>query len=454
MTQDSGVTRRTLITGAAGLAAFASVATLAGCAPTAAGGAVGTAKKAKAGTVTIMASPGEITAKQQADFEASHPHLKLSLINSDPTRANAMLAAGNPPDLIENSGIDVTPYYAARGIATNLDPYFAQSTVIKASDILPINDVWKWDGATQGKGSRYGMTKDWSQDSMWWYDTEAWSAAGLTEPDPNKPITYGELLDAGRKLTKTSNGKTTQYGLYTLLPAMDIIEAMAATNGGRVLQPGLATVDFSSPEVTAVLKWFLDATKANVSYSPTNPSPDWDGPEYFAGKQASVQQGYWFNGFLQQTAPKLQSTTKFAAAPMLGSKRVSPSFGAVGYWIPTKAANPGGAFEFIEWYCAGAGAKVRAESGSGLPSIKSYLSLLPSNNKFTEQSLAVQKAELDFQQVLPLASPYALASAMNAVVTPAFAAAATAGDSAGKLADTLTTAVNAVLANGKVQLGK
>lgn len=454
MTQDSGVTRRTLITGAAGLAAFAGVATLAGCSPTATGGAAGTAKKAKAGTVTIMVSPGEITAEQKAAFEASHPHLKLSFINSDPTRANAMLAAGNPPDIIENSGIDVTPYYAARGIATNLDPYFAQSTILKDSDILPINDVWKWDGATQGKGSRYGLAKDWSQDSMWWYNTEAWSEAGLTEPDPNKPITYDELLDAARKLTKTSNGKTTQYGLYTLLPAMDIIEAMAATSGGRVLQPGLAKADFSSPEVTAVLQWFLDATKANVSYSPTNPSPDWDGPEFFAGKQTSVQQGYWFNGYLHSTAPKLESTTKFAAAPMMGSKRVSPSFGAVGFWIPTKASNPGGAFEFIEWYCGGAGAKTRAQTGSGLPSMKSLLSELPSNSKFTEQSLAVQKAELDYQQVLPLATPYALASAMNAVVTPAFTAAATAGDSAGKLADTLTTAVNAVLANGKVQLGK
>ena len=454
MTQDSGVTRRTLITGAAGLAAFAGVATLAGCSPTAAGGAAGAAKKAKAGTLTIMVSPGEITPKLQAAFEASHPHLKLSLINSDPTRANAMLAAGNPPDLFEDSGIDVTPYYASRGIATNLDPYFAQSTVLKESDILPINDVWKWDGTTQGKGARYGMAKDWSQDSMWWYDTEAWSEAGLTEPDPNKPITYDELLVAARALTKTSGGKTSQYGLFTLLPAMDIIEAMAATNGGRVLQPGLAKVDFSSPEVKSVLQWFLDATKANVSCSPTNPSPSWDGPEFFAGRQASVQQGYWFNGYLSSSAPKLQSTTKFAAAPMLGSKRVSPSFGAVGFWIPNKAANPGGAFEFIEWYCGGAGAKTRAETGSGLPSMKSLLDVLPNNTAFTEQALTVQKAELNYQQVLPLASPYALASAMNAVVAPAFAAAATAGDSAGKLADTLTTGVNAVLAQGKVQLGK
>ena len=455
MTQNTGLSRRTLLTSAAGVAAFAGVATLAGCAPTASkGGASAIAKKAKAGTLTIMANTADVTKDMIASFESSHPHLKIRLINYDDTRINAMLAAGSPPDLVENSGIDITPYYASRGIATNLDPYFAQSTVIKESDILPINDAWRWDGTAQGKGPRYGMAKDWSQDSMWWYNSDAWKAVGLTEPDPSKPITYDELLDSAKQLTQTSGGKTSRYGLFNLSPAMDIIEAMAATAGGRVLTEGLDKADFSSPEVQRVLKWFLDASKANVSYSPLNPSPDWDGPEFFAGKQVNVQQGYWFNGFLQSTAPKLQSSTKFAAAPTLGSKRVSPSFGAVGFWVPSKAANPGAGFEFLEWFCAGAEAKTRAKAGGGLPSIKSLLSELPSGTPFTTQALTVQKAELDYLETLPLASPYALAGAMNAVLTPAFTAAATNGTSAAKLGDTLTTAVTAVLANGKVQLGK
>ena len=451
MTQTTGLSRRTLLKGAAGVATFAGVATLAGCSATAAsGGSSAAAKKAKAGTLTIMANSADISKDMIASFEKSHPHITINFLNYDDTRINAMLAAGSPPDLVENSGIDITPYYAARGIATNLDPYFAQSTVIKEADILPINNAWKWDGKVQGQGSRYGMAKDWSQDSMWWYDAEAWTSAGLTEPDPSKPISY----DAAKSLTQTSGGKTSRYGLFTLLPAMDIIEAMAATDGGRLLSEGLDKADFSSPEVTRVLQWFLDASKANVSYSPLNPSPDWDGPEFFAGKQVSVQQGYWFNGFLQATAPKLQTSTKFAAAPMLGSRRVSPSFGAVGFWIPAKSANPGAGFEFLEWFCAGDEAKARAKTGSGLPSIKSLLGELPNDNAFTQQALTVQKAELNHLETLPLASPYALADAMNAVLTPAFTAAATNGTSAGKLADTLTTAVNGVLANGKVQLGK
>lgn len=450
MAQGNGLTRRSLLGGAA---AFAGVAALAGCSAPAASTA-SSAQKAKAGKVTIMAFQNEITAQQISAFQAKHPDLKVSLINYDATRLNAMLAAGSPPDLVEDSGIDVTPYYASRNIATNLDDYFKQSKVIDSSDILPINDAWRWDGSTQGKGSRYGMAKDWSQDSMWWYDSQAWQQAGLSEPDPSKPITYDELLDAGRKLTKKSGSKVTRYGLYNLVPGMDIIAAMAATSGGRVLNEKLDKADFTSPEVKRVLQWFLDASKAGVSYSPLNPSPDWDGPEYFAGKQVNVQQGYWFNGYLQGTAPKLADTTRFAAAPMMGSERVSPSFGAVGYWIPRKAQNPGGAFAWLEYYCAGDGAKARAQKGNGLPSVKSLLTELPKNNAFTSQALSVQNNELSYLKTLPLASPYALAAAMNAALTPAFQAAASKGQSAGQLADTLTTAVSAVLAQGKVQLGK
>jgi len=68
-----------------------------------------------------------------------------------------MLAAGNPPDLVRDAGTDVTPYIASQGLALNLDSYFAQSTIIKESDIMPVNDVWKWDGKQQGQGSRYGI---------------------------------------------------------------------------------------------------------------------------------------------------------------------------------------------------------------------------------------------------------------------------------------------------------
>ncbi|WP_030669401.1 extracellular solute-binding protein [Streptomyces cellulosae] len=409
---------------------------------------------AKNGTLTIMSVQGEITPAEVAAFEKAHPGLKIKQINSDPTRLNAMLAAGNPPDLVRDAGTDVTPYIAGRGIALNLDEYFAKSGILKPADILPINNCWKWDGTTQGKGARYGIAKDWSQDAMWWYNSDMWSAAGLTAPDPKTPITYDELFEAARKLTKTHGGKTSVYGLYATTPGMDQIAAMVATAGGRIMSEDLGTADFTSPEAIKALTWLVSTAKAKVGYSAINPSPDWDGPEYLAGKQAMAGAGYWFNGFLASTAPQYEDHTVFAAAPMLGSKRVSPSFGAVGYWIPAKSQNPGGAFEFMEWYCGGAGAHKRIAAGNGLPSMKSMLSIVPQETAFQKASFKVQTDELPYVTVVPVATPYAQTTALNTTLAKVFTAAVDGGKSVPALADSLTKEVNAVLANGKKLAGK
>ena len=280
-----------------------AVATSAAGAPPSAAPEIKTAK----GTLTIMSVKGEITDAEVKAFQTLYPDVKIKQIDSDPTRLNAMLAAGNPPDLVRDAGTDVTPYIATRGIATDLDDYFSKSKILLADDILPINDVWKWDGTTQGKGARYGIAKDWSQDAMWWYNTQAFSAANLKVPDMNTPITYDELLAMAKTLTKSSGGKTSVYGLFTTSPRMDTIASMAATAGGRILSADLAKADFTSPEAQKALTWLVDAAKAKVGYNAVNPSPDWDGPEYFAGHQVSAQQGYWFGAYTHTTAPEARA---------------------------------------------------------------------------------------------------------------------------------------------------
>ncbi|MBR7827212.1 extracellular solute-binding protein [Actinospica sp. MGRD01-02] len=429
---------------------------LSACGGTVGTGSSGTAKvqDIKPGTLTVMSPTGEIGSDLVKSFETAYPQLKVNLINVDQTRLNAMLAAGNPPDLVEQPGTDVTPYIASQGIALNLDAYFEQSSVFKESDIMPVNDVWKWDGSKQGSGSRYGIAKDWSQDAMWWYDTQLWSAAGNAARKPTEPITYDELLDAAKAMTKTSGGKTSMYGLWYVTPDIDRIAAMVATAGGRIISEDLSTVDFTSPEAIKALTWIVEAGKAGVGYSVTNPSPDWDGPEMFAGKQATACQGYWYTGFTESTAPAFESKLQFNAAPLLGSTRISPSFGAVGFWVPAKAKNPGGSFAWLEWFCGGAGAKQRISKGDGLPSLKSMVSLLPQRNDFERACVATQNNELDYIDVVQVASPYALNTAINTTLAKDFPAAITGSMSVAKLADTLTTDVNAVLAAGKKALGK
>ena len=446
----SAISRRSVlrsagfVVGAAALSACGNSATTASKTPV----------KAKSGTLTIMSVQGEITDAEVAAFEKAHPGVKIKQINTDVTRLNAMLAAGNPPDVVRDAGTDVTPYIASRGVALNLDEYFAQSTVLKEADILPINDVWKWDGTTQGKGSRYGIAKDWSQDAMWWYNADMWSAAGLKAPDPSKPISYDELADAAKKLTRTQGGKTSVHGLFTTTASMNRIGSMVATAGGRILSEDLATADFTSPEAIAALTWLVDVAKSKIGYSLINPSPDWDGPEYVAGKQATSGQGFWFGGFLGSTAKAYQSKTVFAAAPTLGKKRVSPSFGAVGYWIPAKSKNAGAAFQFLEWYCGGAGAQKRIAAGNGLPSLKSMLSLVPQPTAFEKAAFKVQSDELHYVDVLHNATPYAQTTALDTTLAKTFTATVGSGASVAKLADQLTKDVNAVLASGKKLVGK
>jgi len=445
-------TRRSMLKG---FGALAGVAALGGCGTS--GGAAGGSSKVqavKSGTLTIMSPTGEITDDFVSGFQKVYPQLKITQINTDPTRLNAMLAAGNPPDLVRDAGTDVTPYIASQGLALNLDEYFAQSTILKESDIMPVNDVWKWDGTKQGSGSRYGIAKDWSQDAMWWYDSELWTAAGLAAPDPNTPLGYDELLANAKKLTKTSGGKTSVYGLWYVTPDIDRIAAMVATAGGKIISEDLSTVDFTSPEAIKALTWIVDAGKSGVGYSVANPSPDWDGPEMFAGKQATACQGYWYTGYAESTAPAFESKLVLNSAPLLGGTRISPTFGAVGYWIPAKAKNPGASFAWLEWYCGGAGAKQRISAGDGLPSMRSMLSLLPQRTSFEKASFATQNNELKYIDVVQVASPYALNTAINATLQKDFPQAISGSLSVSGLADLLTKDVNAVLAAGKKALGR
>jgi multiple sugar transport system substrate-binding protein len=449
-------TRRTLLKGFGAVAGAAGAAALVGCS-TGGGGSSAAAKVAdiKPGTLTIMSpSGGEITSASIAGFQKAYPQLKVTLINSDPTRLNAMLAAGNPPDLVRDAGTDVTPYIASQGLATNLDPYFAQSTILKPSDIMPVNDVWKWDGKQQGQGSRYGIAKDWSQDAMWWYNTEVWDAAGLPPRAPDTPVSYDELLANAKAMTKTAHGKTSMYGLWYVTPNIDYIAGMVATAGGRIISEDLTTIDFSSPEAMQALQWIVTAGKEGLGYSVVNPPADWDGPELLASKQATANQGYWFTGYAATTNPAFETKLQFNAAPLLGSTRISPTYGAVGYWIPVKAANPGASFAWLEWYCGGAGAKARIAAGDGLPSLHSLLPLLPQQSAYDSKAVATQENELNYFHVVQVASPYAQNTAINTTLVKDFPPAISGDLSVGALADKLTTDVNAVLAAGKKALGQ
>lgn len=433
-----------------GMATIATAA-LAGCTanPVRGGGGGGAS-----GSIVIMSNIGEVTKDILSEWNKANPDIQASVLNYDATRLNAMIAAGSPPDLVRGLGAQEAPFWAARKLALPIDDFIAKSSLIKASDITKVNDAWKFDGNKQGAGSTYGLLKDYSLDLMLWLNESLFNAAGVEIGDAKTPMTYDAVLEAAEKVTLIENGKAVRYGMYTVTPSVDVIQGMLATTGGTIFSDDLKTVDFSSPEAQKALTFLAAAAKANAGYVPgSNPNPDgWDGPGYGAEKIASSQAGYWMTGYLTSTFPQAGAHSRLVAAPLLGTTRVSPTTSATGYWIPAKSKNPEGAYQFLEWFCAGAPAAARAKIGGGLPLLTSMQSSLPQGEPFQKNALDTNTNELQYASSLTF-SPYALASSLTATVTDLFPQLATGALSVGKFADEATEQCNALLATGVSQVG-
>ena len=105
-------------------------------------------------TVTLFTwtRPGELAANQdlRAKFEAAHPNIKVEIMNEPSDRAmdklQAMVAAGNPPDVMSIHGAYFMPL-AAKGALLDLDPYAAKDAEFDLADFYPsLVEICRYQG--------------------------------------------------------------------------------------------------------------------------------------------------------------------------------------------------------------------------------------------------------------------------------------------------------------------
>jgi multiple sugar transport system substrate-binding protein len=438
--------RRFLALSAGGAAAGATA--LSGCALQVAGAATGGGE-----SITMMVELDDISADliQQAQRELG---IGITVVKNDITRLIAMLTSGNPPDLVRGIGALDAPYFAARGVAEDLDPYFARSSILRTEDLDPANDVWRFDGTTQGKGPRYGMAKDFSQDAMFWYSTALFDKAGVDHPSETEPITYEEWLENAERLVQRKNGQTTVYGgSYNGLGLGILFTNLTAAAGGSLFNADFTRVDFTSPEARRALTWYVDYAKARVGPSLIQPNPDtWDGPTYVASRMAMSGSGYWLGGMIN-AEPKVAEVSRLAPAPVFeGGPRLSSCQGGTGIWMPKKARNKDAAWRVFEWFFGEGPAKARAEGGWGIPSLKSLQALMPHKEDYQKRVLKVQEAELQHFSITPF-TPYITWNALEALINQVIPAAMRGEMSVDTLAGRLNSVINEQMKRGKEQVG-
>lgn len=445
------ITRRRFLAGSA-LAAGGVATGLTGCdagtsGSSPGGGADGTVK------LTVMYNNNELTKSHIADFEKANPGIKIEFIQSDGTRLNAMLASGNPPDFVRATAVG-SANTNARGLAADLTPYLEKSQVLRADDLLGVNDSFRWDGSKIGAGPCYGIVKDWSQDATLWYNTSLFDQAKVPYLSDTEPTGYDELLAIGKQLTVRSGGKAKVYGLglewaWSLWAP---IMTMILQQGEQVYSDDLTRVDLTTPAARRAIAWYVEFGRAGVGPTSLDPLPDGaDLTTFLAKRMAITQDGYWFGGnFVEEKA--LQGNIRMAPAPVMGDRRVSPTYAGVGAYIPAKAKHKDEAWKLMEFFMAGPPAEERAKSGWGLPALKSLLPKLPQELPYQKQSFQVAQDELKHAGPLP-DSPYITSDKCNSVVDKNIQRAIKNQVTVEEACRAMTDELNQELVKGKEQIG-
>lgn len=403
-------------------------------------------------TLTVMYASNEFTAAYVKEFEKLNPDIKINFIEYDQTRINAMLASGNPPDFVRGAAIG-SANQNAKGLALALDSYLEKSSVLKKSDLLNINNAWRWDGKQTGQGPYYGLSKDWSLDATLWYNDSLFEKAGLTAPSTTEPITYDQLFTMAEKLTVKNGGKTQVYGFgaewaWNLIAP---ILAMVSQQGGKLYNADFSQIDFTIPAAKKAIGWYVDFAAAGLGPSSLNPLPDGsDQSTFVANRMGLTQDGYWFGGNFTSDA-NMQKYARLIPAPQMGSNRFSPCYAGVGAWISAKTKHPDEAWRLMEYFMTGTPAMDRAKSGWGIPALQSFQQYMPQTMDYQKEAFASTQNELKYVGLIP-DSPYASISSYDTIIDKYIQQAVKKQISLDSACQQITEECNKLLTQGKQQL--
>lgn len=399
-------------------------------------------------TVTVMFPSSEFAPASVKDFEKENPDIKIKMVEFDQNRLNAMLTAGDPPDLVRGTP---SANLFARGLATPLDSYVAGSEVIQESDLLAVNDLWRWNGEARGSGELYGIIKDFSPDLTIWQNTAVFDAAGVAPFDTTEPSSWDEVLETAKALK--ASGVETSLGLNWAWGVSGVFQTMVEQQGSHIFNESLTEAQLNTPEGIRAIQWLIDYGKSGVGTTSLNPPASGDDTESFlTGELAALQTGFWYGGGLvpgEDTT--VGATAELVPTPTFG-ERVSPVLGGVGAWIPEASKHKDAAWRVMEYFMAGKPATDRASSGWGLPALESLWELIPTTEPFQTQAKEVALDEMNYFVSLQ-DSPYINSSSWNSFLDKELQEAIKGNRTAEEVAKSVEDEMNKLLAQGKDQLG-
>ncbi|MBN2047555.1 MAG: extracellular solute-binding protein [Anaerolineaceae bacterium] len=360
------------------------------------------------GNVTVMHFLHEFTEDHVAGFQAENPSITVEVADaSDATRFYAMLAAGTPPDLYRTMAPDI-PQFLARNLIMNLQGFFDVSDAIQMDDLAPANDNYKANGPFEvGKGPIYGMCKDFSPDQTIFINTKMFEEAGIPVPTDDTSMSYADVQDYARKMTKFDGERLVSYGYgYETGWIGRMVQNMIIEKNVDLYSKDFEqTLITDSEQATAAFKYYYDHSIEKTTHSTINPSPTgWFGNDFTAGTLGMIQYGYWYSAMAE--SDENRGYVQMMPAANWAGKHRDPCVTATGMVMLKASQAPEAAWKVFEYYNAGAPAVERSSSGWGVPALKSLYPNMPQETDFQKQAFKVVMGEIALNDAPLQFNPY------------------------------------------------
>jgi multiple sugar transport system substrate-binding protein len=323
-------------TAAASATTAAAAATTATSATTAAAG-VTTKAVATSGTLTAYWGPGHnykayqaVIAKFQQDYPGWKVDWQLYQAADLHTKLLTNYAAGNPPDLVEESGWVLE--FGLQGKIQSLNPYIE-------ADGKAMGYPADWQPYTVASNTINGEVmalKLHLTNVLLFYNKDMFSKAGIDKP----PATWDEFLTTAKALTSGS-----QYG-FALNSDASYAWPWFIQNGVKWVDADQKKLLFDSPEAIEAMQFQADLIyKHKVAPIPVS-AVAYEGPQklFSAKRAAMIVTGPWDILAIQQGSPDVN----FGIGQALTHKVQATSAAGTGLFIPKGAKNPDMAWELMK----------------------------------------------------------------------------------------------------------
>ncbi|MFV0416855.1 MAG: ABC transporter substrate-binding protein [Chthoniobacterales bacterium] len=290
---------------------------------------------------------GEVKALREvfALFEEVNPKFRVRFIHIPQSYDSVlvtMMAGKKAPDVFYISPWILSSLLAKKALLP-IDDYLRSSSVLNIDEFFPATvSPYRFDGESFGRGQTYGLCKDWSPDSLVFFNQRHFDEAGL--PYPNGQWNQEEFVETARALTqRDSKNRVSQFGVFNnCWPGQWVQRAggqIFSNSGDKCVIDSGSAIDGLEYSADLSLKWAVAPGYGEQQQG--TPSVMFE-----AGRAAMCFYGMWMVHNFQRTMPHAEWSV---VLPPRQKKDVYISSSMIGYGISSATRRPDNAWRLFEF---------------------------------------------------------------------------------------------------------